>query len=442
MAKKQNLHRVRTIRRKKGESSATGGDQALPTGGPEAAEVQPTTRSDTQKAAPPAPSKPKPAPPPRMDPAKLQAELEALGPDPMAQLLGDAGPHEPEPGDSVTGPVVRTTKTGIFVDIGAKSEAFIERSEFKEPEEIQVGTSVTAFVVVADHRGIRLTKTLSGAGAREMLAEAQDSKIPVEGTVTGRNTGGFTVRMSGVEAFCPVSHIARHPVADLDSYIGQTLTFRIQEIRGRDVVVSRREIEKEAAAAAAEEAWKTLKVGDERPGTVTGSEAFGVFVDIGGIQGLVHSSELGWDRDSTPPATGSVVQVRILSIDKNTKRISLSMKDPSMGPWARVGTEFNVGTTTEGEVTRITDFGAFVQIAPGLEGLVHISEMSDNHVDHPRTVVRKGQKVQVRILDIERDRERISLSMKEPTPDWKPEKSGHSQSLGTFADLLGGLKLD
>jgi small subunit ribosomal protein S1 len=438
MAKEQKLHRIRTIRRKKGDPTPPADENARSGEQPDV----PVAPERTAVQVAPTPPTPKKAKPPKFDPEKLQAELNALGPDPMAQLLGDTGPIDPEPGDRITGKIVGKSSHGIFVDIGAKAEAIIDRGDFNDPDTLEIGESVTAFVLSADDTGIRLAKRLSGAGAREMLAEAKTSKIPVEGTVVSRNTGGFTVRVSGIDAFCPISQIARHPVMDLDTYLGQSFCFHISEIRGRDVVVSRREIEREELAEAAKQIWLDLKVGDQREGVVTGVENFGVFVDVGGVQGLVHASELGWNKDTHPPEKGTPVQVRVLSVDVAKGRISLSMKDPSMGPWARVGTEFQVGSHIEGTVTQVTDFGAFVRIAPGLEGLVHISEMSEHHVDHPRSIVKTGQAVKVYIIEIERERERIALSMKEPASDWKPPTKKKAQSLGTFADLMGSLKLN
>jgi small subunit ribosomal protein S1 len=445
MSSKKIGPRVRTIRRRKTDESAELTAPLPTSGGPYAA----PPAAAAAPAEPTPASKPEPAPRVRLDSKALEAEIAELGSDAMAQLMAEAAPVDPEPGTQVEGTVARVATHGVFVDIGAKSEAVMDRSDFEDPDAVTVGDKVKAYVLSADGRGIKLARQLSGAGAREMLAEAHASGIPVQGTVTSRNPGGFSVKIAGSSAFCPVSQIARIPVEDLDSYLGLTLNFKIIEFKGRDLVVSHRAIEEVAAAEAAAEAWTTLKNGDERDGVVSGVQDFGIFVDIGGIQGLVHKTELGWDDGTEPPAKGTKVKVKIVSIDPDKQRLSLTMKMPGMGPWARVGTEFVEGGSYEGTVTRLTDFGAFIQLAAGLEGLAHISELSEHHVDHPRSIVKKGQQVKVRILEIDRERGRIGLSMKPGAEGgWRKSATQAAEqgtSMGTlgdiFGDMLGGLKL-
>jgi small subunit ribosomal protein S1 len=461
MSGKDLSPRIRTIRRqKKGEERAAPAD--LPTGSDASQE---TAKSPVRAAKAPAPAaeapaqavepeaapivpEPEPEPEPvlRLDAKALEEEIADLGPDAMAKLMAEAPPAEPEPGSQVEGRVARVATHGVFVDIGAKSEAVMDRSDFKDPDAVKVGDTVKAYVLSADHRGIKLAHQLSGAGAREMLAEAHAAGIPVQGRVESRNPGGFTIKLSGTSAFCPISQIARIPSDDLDSYLGQTLSFKISEYKGRDLVVSRRAIEDEEAAEEAAKTWGLLKPGDERDGIVSGIQDFGIFVDIGGLQGLVHKSELGWDDGEEPPARGAKVQVKVISVDPDKERLSLTMKVAGSGPWARMGTEFVVGGTYEGTVTKLAEFGAFVKLAAGLEGLVHISEMADHRVDHPRSVAKKGQTVKVRILEIDRERDRIGLSMKDgEDSSWREnasKSSGKGESMGTLADLLGGLKLD
>jgi small subunit ribosomal protein S1 len=193
--------------------------------------------------------------------------------------------------------------------------------------------------------------------------------------------------------------------------------------------------------------WRELKVGDERDGVIAGHQEFGIFVDIGGVQGLVHKSELGWGDENPPPDVGTTVKVQVKSIDPERQRISLTMKDPAHGPWARVGTEFLVGGSYTGTVTRVADYGAFVKLSHGLEGLVHISQMADHRIDHPRSVVRKDQEVTVRILEVDREQGRISLSMRQDAGDgtaWQEHKTQkkQKQTFGTLGDILSGLKLD
>jgi len=440
MSGKDITPRARTIRRrKKGEAAPEAPvlDTSAPPPPPPAVAATAPVPADAPEPA---------APAPRLDAQALEDEIAELGPDAMAQLMGASAPTDPEPGSRIEGRVARIASHGVFVDIGAKSEAVMDRGDFEDPDAIKPGDMVTAFVVSADGRGIKLAKQLSGAGAREMLGEAHASGIPVQGKVISRNPGGFSVKISGANAFCPISQIARIPSEDLDSYLGQTLSFKITEYKGRDLVVSHREIEEAEAAEEAAKTWGLLKPGDERDGIISGVQDFGIFVDIGGLQGLVHKSELGWDDGEEPPSRGTKVQVKVLSVDPEKERLSLTMKTSGSGPWARMGTEFVEGGTYDGTVTKIAEFGAFVKLAAGLEGLVHISEMADHRIDHPRSVVKQGQAVKVRILEIDRERDRIGLSMKEGSDEsWRQTASkGQSKggSMGTLGDLLGNLKLD
>ncbi|MEC9391699.1 MAG: S1 RNA-binding domain-containing protein [Myxococcota bacterium] len=434
--------RIRTIRRKKGEKPPE--KPAL-----DAAEASDTTSESTPTAAPPAPA-PKPEPGPRIDAAALEAEANALGPDAMATLMSGSLPSDPTPGQRVKGVVASISQDTVFVNIGAKAEGMLARADMANPETIQEGDPVTAFVVTVDGRGIQLAERRSAGGSREMLEEAHKKRIPIEGRVLSRNPGGFTVDVSGVHAFCPASQIARRPDPNPDSYVGETLLMFITEFKERDVVVSAKAYEEVEAAEDAENAWTTLSEGDTKEGTVVTVSEFGVFVDIGGVQGLLHKSELGSGADVEMPAKGETLLVRVKSMDRTKDRISLSLNDPAPGPWASVGTDFVEGEKYTGTVSRVVDFGAFVTLAEGLEGLVHVSQLSDHRVDHPRSVVKVGQSVEVEIVEIDAERKRIGLTMKKDggdgRNDWNRHKSSQkkaakSQSLGTFADLLGDLKL-
>ena len=434
--------RIRTIRRKKGEQKPSQSADVETTQDSAAVEAE-ATPSPT-----PAPKKKKLPTGPRIDAAALEAEAKALGPDAMASLMGNSAPRDPEPGQQVSGTVASVTDSTVFVNIGAKAEATMDRAALANPEDLKEGDTITAFVVSAGPRGIRLTEKLSGGGSLEVLNEAHQKRIPVEGTVSGRNPGGFTVDVSGIKAFCPASQIARRPDNDADAYVGQTLLFLITECKERDVVVSGKAYEDMEAAQDAVDAWNTLKEGDTKEGTVVNVSDFGVFVDLGGVEGLLHKSELGHGTDIEMPAKGEKLIVRIKTIDRAKERISLGLKDETAGPWASVGTDFVEGEKYSGTVSRVVDFGAFVKLAEGLEGLVHVSQLSDNRVDHPRSVVKVGQTVEVEIVEIDVERKRLGLSMKKDAGDgrndWKrhQKKEKKSQSLGTFADLLGDLKLN
>ena len=434
--------RIRTIRRKKGAKKPESTDQSSE----QAAEAKPEESASTRAPT----SKPKPKPTgPRIDAAALEAEARALDADAMAALMSGGVPRDPEPGQQVEGTIASISESTVFVNIGGKSEGTIDRSTLADPDGLSVGDTISAFVVRVSSQGIKLAEKLSTAGSREMLEEAFRGRIPVEGLVEGRNPGGFNVTLSGIKAFCPTSQIARRAGDDLDIYVGQTLVFLITEFKERDVVVSHRAHQEAQAAEEATQVWDKLKVGDIKDGTVATVQDFGVFVELGGVQGLLHKSELGQGSDVTLPAVGDTVTVRVKSIDRAKERISLGLKDEPAGAWATVGTDFIEGDSYTGTVSRIMDFGAFVKLAEGLEGLVHISQLAHHRVDHPSSIVKQGQEVKVRIVEIDEERKRIGLSMRDDSGDgrgaWKKhqknQKSQKSQSLGTFADLLGDLKL-
>ena len=431
--------RVRTIRRKKGDPKPE-----------KTTELQAEAEAKVEAAAPRPTPKPKPKKDtgPRIDAAALEKEAKALGEDAMATLMEGAGPADPEAGQQINGTIASITEETIFVNIGAKTEGTIARSGLTDADDLKVGDAFSAFVVSVGARGIVLAQKRSGTGSREMLEEAFRGRIPLEGVVEGRNPGGFNVSISGVKAFCPVSQIARTPGEDLDSWVGQTLVFIIVEFKERDLVVSHRAYELIEVAEEASQTWDKIAEGDVKEGTVVSVQDFGVFVELGGVQGLLHKSEIGQGADVQLPAKGDVLTVRVKNIDRSKDRISLGLKDEVAGPWATAETDFIEGDEYTGTVTRIMDFGAFVKLADGLEGLVHISQMAEHRVDHPRSVVKSGMEVKVRVIEIDLERKRIALSMKGDGGDgrtnWKKHQRDDGkkkQSLGTFADLLGDLKI-
>ena len=409
-------------------------------------------------APPPRPA----APPPRpsLDGDALLAELDNLAPGALAALLSAGSPADLEIGDEVTGSVVRITSDTVFVDIGAKSEAWLARAELGA-EEVEPGSVLTARVLSVGGQGLRLTRQLSGAAGQDALEAAMEAGIPVQGRVDSRNTGGFVVMLGSIRAFCPISHIDRHPDVDLDAYLGRMMSFKVLEVRGRDVVVSHKAIAQEEIEAHAAALWTTLRPGAELDGVITGVKPYGVFVDVDGITGLVHRSELGWSEAGTEEdgagahISGQRVRVRVVEVDAAAGRLSLSMKDEAMGPWSRVGTEagadIQVGEVYEGKVVRLADFGAFIELLPGLQGLAHISTLSDRRIGHPAEVLKVGELVRVRVLSADKARERLELGLRQATEqEWEPAEGGRRRggaahkdagTLGTFADLLGGLKL-
>ncbi len=386
---------------------------------------------------------------PALNADALMAEVNDLTPEQLAELLSAGAPRRYRPGDEATGTVVRIEGGTVFIDVGGKAEALLELAEL--PERPALGDTIKAYVLRIGGNGMRLSQRLGGGDADlETLQQARDAGVPVEGRVKSSNSGGFTVAIGNVSAFCPISQIDRFPGDDPSIYIDQTFPFRVIDIADRKVVVSRRAILDEEAEVKAAELWEKTAAGDVADGVVTGVRDFGVFVDIGGIQGLVHRSELSWSSDTSPPSRGDRVSVRILDVDRDAKRMSMSMKDPAFAPWNRVGTDFVIGGIYSGTVVRLTEFGAFVKLAPGLEGLVHISNISRERIEHPDAVLSVEQRVQVKVLNIDDDRQRLGLGIKQvtdpdaatATPQEPPAPRSHAAgNLGTMADLFSGLKL-
>lgn len=289
---------------------------------------------------PPEPTEPEPAPAPEPVPAKAPPREPAFDADAleelarmdsdafaaaMAGLPGQGGRRGPQNGDEVEGVVVGFTDKSIFVDIGGKAEATLDREELPEA---QVGDTVHARVLASGERGVRLGIKLRGADAREHLETAREAGVPVEGRVVERNKGGFVVELAGVRAFCPVSRIDPRPGEDLDVWVGRTLTFRIVEIKARDVVVDRRKLVEEEEALAAEKAWGRLAAGQKKTGRVDSVHDFGAFVTVDGVRGLVPRSALG----ETELKSGEEIEVRVERVDRQRERLSLSLgRAPARG---------------------------------------------------------------------------------------------------------------
>jgi small subunit ribosomal protein S1 len=361
----------------------------------------------------------------------------------------------PRVGDQITGKVISVGKDAVFVDVGGKAEGVIERSEVSDPDGkllVKIGDSIEARVV-ADAGGVLTLRVKLGRGpeARAELQQAQELGIPVEGTVTELVKGGVAVDVAGVRGFCPASQVDARFVDDLAVYVGQRLTFRITRYEPRNLVLSRRVLLEEENAKRALETRKKLEPGAVLRGKVVGFKPFGAFIDLGGIEGMLHISELGYARVEKPEdflSLGQEVDVAVLKIEPGTKgerageRISLSLKALANDPWRETAAALVEGTRVKGKITRLQPFGAFVELAPGVEGLVHISELgAGRRINHPKEVVSVGQEVETVVLTIDHERRRIGLSMASST-DGNAEdvaeaaKSHTPAKFGTFADLL------
>jgi small subunit ribosomal protein S1 len=342
--------------------------------------------------------------------------------------LFESSPQTPggrfAPGDAVAGTVVKITKDTVFVDLGGKSEGIADVAEFLDKDgnlNLKEGDRVE--LRVASFRGgIHLSKAIKahGAEAVDLLRDAQRNQIPVEGRVAAVNKGGFEIDISGTRAFCPVSQIDLQFCEKPEEHIGARYPFRIMEIKekGKNIIVSRRALLQEEQDKKAKETLSSLKEGLELEGTITRLMDFGAFVDIGGIEGMVHVSEISHARIGHPSEvlkTGQKVKVKVLKIDPDKggrRKIALSLKALEQSPWEK-GFPFKEGEVISGTVSRLADFGAFVEVAPGVDGLVHLSEISYDRVPHPSRVLKEGDRVDVLVLKIDEEKRRISLSIKD-----------------------------
>jgi small subunit ribosomal protein S1 len=330
-----------------------------------------------------------------------------------------------EEGDVVSGEVVRIDKDEVLVDIGYKSEGVIPAHELSirrsvDPsDEVSLGEHVDALVLTKEDQEGRLVLSKKRARfekAWRKIEAAAETGEPVDGLVIEVVKGGLILDL-GVRGFLPASLVDIRRVHNLDEFKGQTLECKVIELnRSRNnVVLSRRAVLEEERKEVREQILGRLQPGMVVEGKISNIVDFGAFVDLEGIDGLIHISELSWSHVNHPSevlSIGETVRVKVLDIDRERQRISLGLKQTQEDPWQRVLNEYRTGEALEGKVTKVVAFGAFVEIVPGVEGLVHISELADHHVETPSEVVQPGQEVWVRILEIDEERRRISLSIK------------------------------
>ncbi|MCF6289642.1 MAG: 30S ribosomal protein S1 [Desulfobacterales bacterium] len=330
-------------------------------------------------------------------------------------------------GDVLMGTVVGVVDEHVLIDIGDKAESYVPISEFKseggEPE-IQVGDTFEVFVEKRKEEGGLLLSREKAIGIKvwEAIAKIQAADGTIEGRIESRVKGGMSVDL-GVPAFLPYSQIDLRPVKDLDALINQTFEFKILKFNRKrnNVVISRRVILEEERNAKREEMRSTLKEGMTIKGNVTNITDYGLFIDLGGMDGLCHITDLSWGRVSHPSRlykVGDEIEVKVLKYDRENDRVSLGVKQLKDDPWATVTERYPVGSKTTGKVVSITDYGAFVEIEEGVEGLIHISEMTwSKKPRHPSKMVSVGDLVEVLVLNIETETKRISLGMKQLQPN-------------------------
>jgi small subunit ribosomal protein S1 len=330
-----------------------------------------------------------------------------------------------EEGEVVTGHVVRIDKDEVLVDIGYKSEGVIPAGELSirksvDPnDEVHLGEEVDAIVLTKEDQDGRLIMSKKRARfekAWRRIETAAESGEPVEGTVIEVVKGGLIIDL-GVRGFLPASLVDIRRVPNLDEYMGTKIETKVIELnRSRNnVVLSRRAVLEEERKEVRQQILDRLQPGLVVEGQISNIVDFGAFVDLDGIDGLIHISELSWSHVNHPSevlAIGDTVKVKVLDIDRDRQRISLGLKQTQEDPWQRIVDTYSVGAELEGNVTKVVTFGAFVEILDGVEGLVHISELAPHHVESPREIVHPGDEIRVRILEIDSERRRLSLSAK------------------------------
>ena len=358
-----------------------------------------------------------------------------------------------QPGDRVDAVVVGTSGENIFLDVGGKSEGVLSAAELRNEAgelTVAVGEHIKVFFRTARGGEMLFTTRLgSGQTSSRELEEAFQSGIPVEGKVTGEIKGGFSVTIAGQRGFCPYSQMDIRKVEKAEDYIDKTFAFKIIEFgsQGKNIILSARAVQEDRRAQEREQLKETLTEGMQVSGTVTSLRDFGAFVDIGGVDGPIPLSELAWgqtDRVEDILSRGQQVQVIIKRLDWEKDRISLSLRETTANPWDQVMSKYPVGSVHQGRVSRLTDFGAFVTLEPGIDGLLHISKLgAGRRIHHPREVLEAGQEFAVRIESIDIAQKRLALApedyvAKEPTQaePYTPPAPKEPTSMGTFADLL------
>ena len=357
-----------------------------------------------------------------------------------------------EEGEVVSGIVVRIDKDEVLVDIGYKSEGVIPSNELSirkniDPgDEVELGEEVDALVLTKEDQDGRLIMSKKRARfekAWRRIEAAAESGEPVEGTVIEVVKGGLIIDL-GVRGFLPASLVDIRRVPDLDQYMSTKIECKVIELnRSRNnVVLSRRAVLEEERKEQRQEILDRLQPGLVVEGQISNIVDFGAFVDLNGIDGLIHISELSWSHVNHPSEIlniGDTVAVKVLDIDRDRQRISLGLKQTQEDPWQRVVDTYRVGDELEGNVTKVVTFGAFVEILDGVEGLVHISELANHHVENPREVVQPGDPVRVKILEIDSERRRLSLSVKRVEGQVLPIRDLSAEELGSLDDAPAGV---
>jgi small subunit ribosomal protein S1 len=364
-------------------------------------------------------------------------------------------------GQIVTGHILRVDENVVVLDIGFKSEGAVPRDEFKETESLEVGAEVDVFLENLEDQDGRVVLSKKKADFYKVwdkIRQAYETGEIVQGRLARKIKGGVIVDLFGVDAFLPGSQIALRRVPDIDALIGQTMEFKIIKLnkRRRNIVVSRRMILEQIREQKRGRLLEEIAVGQTRKGVVKNITDFGAFIDLGGADGLLHITDMSWGRVGHPSelaTIGEEVEVKILDLDLQNNRISLGLKQLQPYPWEDVSQKYAVGSRIKGRVVSITNYGAFVELEPGVEGLVHISEMSwTRHIKHPSKLVSIGDEIEAVVLNVNEEEEKISLGMKQieedpwqglaakyPTGTVVAGKVRNLTSFGAFVEIEEGI---
>jgi small subunit ribosomal protein S1 len=384
-------------------------------------------------------------------------EEETAGEESFAELFEksfvDSG--RLEPGQKVEAVVLKVASDWVFLDVGQKGEGVLEKKELLDAEgnlKVREGETITAYFLSSRAGELRFTTRVGGPEVgSSQLEEAFRAGIPVEGRIEKEVKGGFEVRVAGVRAFCPFSQVGLRRASNPEELLGQTLPFRITQYgeRGRNIVLSHRAILEEERQKQKEALKETLKEGMTVRGTITSLRDFGAFIDVGGLEGLIPVSEVGWGRVEDIHqilSVGQEVEAVVKSLDWEKDRFSFSIRETLADPWTRVPQDFPEGSVHAGKVARLAPFGAFVTLAEGVDGLVHISKLgAGKRISHPREVLREGKDLQVRIEKLDPESRRLSLvpvgegsAEEKSAPEDFRKFLDTGKPMGTFGDLLKG----
>ncbi len=326
----------------------------------------------------------------------------------------------------ITGRIIGMNEKEILVDIGFKSEGIIDRSEFEGGELPEIGTKIDVFIErIEDKKGNTVLSKSKADFMRRWadLKEIFEKGKILKGTIVRRIKGGMVVDIGVIQAFLPGSQIDVRPIKDFDKYLGQKMEFQIVKINEarKNIVVSRKAILEESLKEQREELFGKIKVGEVMEGRVKNITDFGVFIDLGGLDGLLHITDLSWGRINHPSEVLSIdetVNVKIIDYDEEKRRVSLGLKQLTLHPWESVEDKYPVGTTVKGKVVSMTNYGVFLEVEPGVEGLIHVSEMSwTRHVKNPSELYQMGEGVEAQVLSIDTEDRKISLGVKQLNPD-------------------------